>query len=121
MTYKNSVELTGIVGAARHTTVSGKRLCHFNVATNLAYKTSDGCPVIETTWHDCQYWEKDDKEYPVDLKRGTKVHVCGMLVNQRYTGTDGVQRNSVSIRVHSVKMIDGEGNLEMEIEKNDKS
>ena len=121
MTFKNAIELVGIIGSVRHTEVRGRRLCQFTVATNYAYSSKESGPVIETTWHDCQYWEKDGKEYPVDLKRGSLVQVCGMLVNQRYTGTDGVQRNSVSIRVHSVKMIDGEGNLEMEIEKNDKS
>lgn len=118
MTFKNTIELVGIVGSARHTEVNGRRLCQFTVATNYSYISKQSGPVIETTWHDCQYWEKDDKEYPVDLKRGTQVHVCGMLVYQRYTGTDGVQRNSISIRVHSVKMIVGEGNLETEIEQN---
>ena len=45
----NRVELRGIVGTSRVTEVGDRNLINFSLATNYAYKDSDGCPVIETT------------------------------------------------------------------------
>ena len=43
------VELRGIIGTSRVTEVGDRNLINFSLATNYAYKDSDGCPVIETT------------------------------------------------------------------------
>jgi single-strand DNA-binding protein len=40
------------------------------------------------------------------LKKGSKVYVEGSLATRKYTGKDGVERNSTSITVRELHMLD---------------
>ena len=71
MEYINNVELLGFAGKSRR---SGDRTV-LQVATEYVYRSEDGCPTIETTWHtvvvDCE----------TQFRWGDMVHVKGRLVN----------------------------------------
>ncbi len=45
----NRIEIRGNVGNVSINTVGDTRVAHFSVATNYAYKTQNGEPVIDTT------------------------------------------------------------------------
>ena len=45
----NRVELQGIVGTSKVTSIGDKKTIRFSLATNYAYKDKEGYPVIETT------------------------------------------------------------------------
>ena len=47
----NKIELRGNVGNIRVQAVGENEVANFSLATNFAYKSKDGTPVIETTWH----------------------------------------------------------------------
>lgn len=45
----NRVELQGIVGTSKVTSIGDKKAVRFSLATNYVYKDKEGYPVIETT------------------------------------------------------------------------
>ncbi|MFZ2338245.1 MAG: single-stranded DNA-binding protein [Bacteroidales bacterium] len=50
---RNKVQLIGRLGQDPEirTLESGKKVAHFNLATNESYKNAEGAKVDETTWH----------------------------------------------------------------------
>lgn len=114
MEYRNSVELVGVVGSARHTEVAGRGLWQFTVATNRLYRDSDSCPVVETCWHTCQYWEREDAGHHCSLEKGAVVRVTGRLSNQRYTGADGFERSVFSVVATQVEIMHDVESLQLE-------
>jgi single-strand DNA-binding protein len=98
----NRVELRGTVGSIYVKEFGTTRCVNFSVATNYCFKDRDGCPVIETTWHRVLAWEKPDTADAFKMKKGDSVHVLGRLRIQRYTGADGVERQTVEILAQRV-------------------
>ena len=102
MEYLNKVELVGVIGSARTIPV-GTQFCYrFSVATDYSYRDTDGTPVIETTWHSCTAFLKDEEP---ELKKGARVRLEGRLRNIRFTDTDGNERTVSDIIVNTVKVI----------------
>ena len=99
----NKIEIRGRVGNSRIVEVSGKNVCHFSVATNSVFRTTDGQMVEEVTWHNCTLW--GSRKYP-DLgivKVGGGIEVKGRMKISRYTGSDGVDRYSYEVIVSECK------------------
>jgi single-strand DNA-binding protein len=101
----NRIELRGTVGAVRNFDVGSKRLCRFSVATNYAYNSTNGMPVVETTWHQVVAWEGKGIETE-GLKKGGGVEVTGRLRQMSYTAADGSQRTSYEVIASKVKPIE---------------
>lgn len=97
MEHLNKVILQGVVGTAKTTEISGRKLTRFSVATNSAYKNSEGYPIIETTWHYVVDWSG------TDLKGGDAVRVEGRIKNNRFTSADGSERFSTEVYATSVE------------------
>ena len=95
----NKVELCGIVGSVRFTTVCNKRMATFSLATNYMYKDSQGCPVIETTWHQIKAWDCPE------ISKGSKVHVLGRLRANRYTDANGNQKFVYEVLASEVTLL----------------
>ena len=93
----NKVELIGTVGSVYVKEFGTTKVANFSVATNYCYKSSQGEPVIETTWHRVIAWESPDNADAFRIGKGDQVHVIGRLRVQRYTGADGVERQAVEI------------------------
>lgn len=105
-TQLNRVELIGTVGSCRIQEAMETRIARFTVATNYAYKSKDGCPVIETTWSTAVFLDKAGGSNCLDqLAKGTKVHLIGRLRNQRITGEDGTQRTLTEIAVSNLEVM----------------
>ena len=95
----NKVELVGMVGNVRHTPVGVSHAYNFSVATNYAYRDTDGNPVIETTWHNCYYMCREEDER---IKKGANLRVYGRIQAQRYIDIAGREIESYRILVNRI-------------------
>ena len=102
----NRIEIRGNVGSVMINTVGDTRVAHFSVATNYAYKTQNGEPVIETTWHNVTAWE-GSKGVPSlgFITKGAPVYACGRLRTQKYMGNDGTEKYSLEILASTVELV----------------
>lgn len=75
------------------------------MATNRAYRSEDGTPVIETTWHECsKVWKSETPE--VEIAKGDYIHVWGRIQIERYTDTDGIERTLCNIVCQKIEKVD---------------
>lgn len=86
--------------------VGGKQVINFSVAHSESY-TKDGQKVEKTTWVECAYWS-ESKIAPYLLK-GTQVYVEGAPEVRQWTGADGKQGASLSLRVFTVQLLGSKG------------
>ena len=108
----NAVTLRGIIGSVRVTDIQDRKVAHFTVATNYAFKTKDGMVEIEIQWHNVSAWEGNKIADLTALQKGQSVEVQGRIRNQRYTASDGTERYCTEILAREVKIL--EGHLAME-------
>lgn len=101
----NKVELIGTVESVYIKEFGNTRCVNFSVATNHCFKDMSGCPVIETTWHRVLAWEDPDAADAFKLEKGSPVHVIGRIRVQRYTGADGVERQTVEIVASKIENV----------------
>ena len=105
----NKIELCGFVGSARKVNNENGGVLHaaFTLATNFAYRNSNGDPVIETTWHNVTGFAGPGiKEKTLTaLEKGCRAHVIGRLRNVRYTGGDGIERTMSEIIATCVEIV----------------
>lgn len=102
----NRIELRGKVGFSRVQQFNSRRVAHFTVATNYAYKDRDGVPVIETTWHSVSAWEGRDVVNPDQIRKGSKVYVVGRLRSQNYTDKEGQERAIYEVLANKVALVE---------------
>ena len=100
MEQMNKVELKGRVGNVRIQSVGNAKNVRFAMATNYVYNGRNGCPVIETTWHNVSAWDKG-----TELQKGDCVHVVGRLRNQRFTDSEGREQVIVEVVASEVEKI----------------
>ena len=93
----NRIELRGIVGSVYVKDFGNAKVANFSVATNYCFKSKDGTPVIETTWHRVVAWEGENIKNLQQLQKGTNVHVIGRIRSQRYIAADGSERTVFEI------------------------
>lgn len=110
----NRIEIRGNVGSVKIQTVGDKRVMKLTIATNYVYKDKDGEPVIETTWHVVTVWEGRNMPDFSKFEKGVKVHVIGRLRNQKYMGSDGIERTAYDIQASKVALLEGEESLQYE-------
>ena len=105
----NRIELRGTVGSIRVQTISEKHVARISLVTNYVYKSKDGDPVIETTWHNISAWE--NKSFPdlTTIQKGDRLHVLGRLRNQRFLGSDGIERTSCEVSANRLQKIEPDG------------
>ena len=111
----NRIEIRGNVGNVRIQNVGGKNVAKLTVATSMAYKAQDGCPVIETTWHNVTAYEGKDIRDLNKLERGSRVYVTGRMRNQRYTDAAGESRNFCEVLANTLSILDCEGSLQYQM------
>ena len=102
----NRIELRGIVGSVRTQHVSDETITRFSMATIYAYKDKDGCPVIETTWHNVLIWNAPEAQL---LAPGSRVYVSGRLRAFRYVTADGLDRVSVEVVAQQLEVVETVG------------
>ena len=101
----NKIELRGNVGNIRVQAVGENEVANFSLATNFAYKSKDGTPVIETTWHNVTAWEGRNIPDLSIIRKGQPIYVNGRFRVQRVTGSDGVEKNFNEILASTVEAV----------------
>ncbi len=78
------------------------KVCNFTVATNRNWTSSSGMKQEETEYHQVIAWDKLAEICGLYLKKGGKVYVEGRMATRKYTGKDGVERNSTEVVANNV-------------------
>lgn len=102
----NKIEILGRIGSVRVHDLGNTKVANMSVATSHAYMGKDNCPVIETTWHSVVIWGGDALNEFESLEKGRAVHIIGRIRNQRYTGTDGMERTVSEVVASNVRFIE---------------
>ena len=109
MEFINEVILQGIVGNIRVDTFNGVKMARLSLATNRAYTSKDGMAVVDTTWHNVVARENPDKPDAISnlnaISKGDKIHVTGYIHNNKYTGTDGLDRTVTEIKATTLAYV----------------
>ena len=92
MEHINRVELRGNVGTVRLNEHNGKKVANFSLVTELLYKSREGVPISDTTWHNIVAWSGKDIADPSLITKGSQVHVTGRIRTVKYTSADGVEK-----------------------------
>lgn len=104
---RNKVQLIGRLGQDPEirTLESGKKVAHFNLATNESYKNADGAKVDETTWHSIVAWNGLAEITSKFLAKGREVCIEGRINYRSYTDKNGNQRNVTEIVATDLVML----------------
>ena len=102
----NKIEIRGYVGSITVHHMGERDMARFTVATSTAYKDKDGGAVIETCWHNVLAWSGKNIQELDKITKGGKVYVLGRLRNQKYTGMDGIERNTYDILASRLTLLD---------------
>lgn len=114
MICKNYVELIGVVGAVQNSVISGRKICRISLATNRAYRDSEGCPVITTSWFTIRFWETKECPIPENLEKCDKLRVEGRIDVLKYVNPDGIAQTIYEIAAKRLEKIDQMECLQME-------
>lgn len=98
----NKIELKGNVGKIRIIETPTGKVAHFSLATNYVYNNRDKEAVVETCWHSIVVWEGKGIQNADQIVKGSKVYVCGRLRQSKYTGSDGVERQTYEVLANKV-------------------
>lgn len=101
----NRITLRGIVGNIRVSDISGKKVARISLATNYAYKTQDGCAVIETSWHSVVAWDKPEFPPLDSIQRGDAIYIEGRLRQQRYTDSAGSEHTVTEVIASKLELV----------------
>ena len=77
---RNKVQLIGRLGQDPEirTLENGKKVAHFNLATNESYKNGEGTRIEETTWHTIVAWNGLADLSSRFLSKGKEVCIEGV-------------------------------------------
>ena len=104
---RNRVQLIGNLGQDPEikTPDSGKKVAKFTLATNDAYKNSDGQKIEETMWHNIVAWNGLADRASKYLKKGNEVVVNGRLVYRTYDDKNGVTKYITEIVLNEILLL----------------
>ena len=105
MDYINKVELRGNVGTVRLNEHNGKQVVNFSLATELLYKSREGVPVSEMTWHNVVAWSGKDIADLNLITKGTPVHLTGRIRSNKYTSADGVEKYFYEVMANKLRIV----------------
>ena len=105
MEHLNKIELRGIIGSVYVKDFGNTKSANFSVATDYCFKSQDGTPVIETTWHRVIAWEGNQIKNLDQLKKGCGVHVIGRIRSQKYIASDGTEKSVFEVIASKVELI----------------
>ena len=105
MEHINKVEIRGNVGTVRLNEHNGKKVANFSVVTDFLYKSREGIPLSETTWHNVVAWSGKDIANLDLVTKGTQVHIQGRLRGNKYTSVDGVEKFFYEIMANKLQIV----------------
>lgn len=104
----NKVILVGNLGRDPEIryTPSGQAVANVSIATTSRRKDkATGDAIEETQWHRVTFYERMAEIAGEYLRKGAAVYVEGRLKYGKYTGQDGVERNTVDIIATELQML----------------
>ena len=89
-------------------TPSGSAVCNVSIATTRNWKSKDsGERVEETEWHRVVFYDRLAEIAGEYVKKGRPVYVEGRLKYGKYTGQDGIEKNTVDIIATELQLMGG--------------
>ena len=86
----------------------GKAACSISVATSSRRKDRNTGEVVEDTqWHRVQFFDRLAEVVGDYVKKGGRIYVEGRLRYGKYTGTDGVERNTCDVIATELQLLSG--------------
>ena len=104
----NKVILVGNVGRDPEMRYlpSGKAVCSVSVATSSRRKDqATGETVEDTQWHRVQFFDRLAEIAGEYVKKGRPIYVEGRLRYGKYTGSDGVERNTCNVIATELQLL----------------
>jgi single-strand DNA-binding protein len=87
---------------------SGQAVANISIATSSRRKDkATGEMVEDTQWHRVQFFDKLAEIVGEYVKKGTPIYVEGRLRYGKYTGQDGVERNTTDIIANEMQLLGG--------------
>lgn len=107
MEFLNRIEVKGVVGSIRTSTLDSNQAVRFSLATEYCYKAKDGMCVVETTWFSVIGFksERITQSTIENIKRGNNVYVVGRVRQQRYVDGNGIERSQDEILAQAISII----------------
>ncbi|MFC1736133.1 single-stranded DNA-binding protein [Candidatus Hydrogenedentota bacterium] len=85
---------------------SGTAVMNFSVASSRFYTGNDGQKKEDTTFVDCQVWDKTAEYWSDKLGKGRPVLVEGNLRSRSWETNEGQKRTKVEINVRRLHVLD---------------
>ena len=107
MEFLNRIEVKGVVGSSRTTTLDNNQIITFSLATEYYYTDKSGMGVVETTWFTVRGFKRDGIAQSTieNIKRGNNVYVVGRIRQQRYVDGDGIEQRQNEIMAQTISII----------------
>lgn len=106
----NKVILMGNVGRDPEVRYlpNGTAVANVSLATSSRRKDRNTGEVVEETqWHRLQFFERLAEVAGEYVKKGRPIYVEGRLRYGKYTGSDGVERNTTDVIVTELQLLGG--------------
>jgi len=107
----NKVELIGNLtrDPELRYTPQGTAVCTFGLATNRYWTTESGEKKEDAEFHRIVAWQKLGELCGQLLAKGRKVYVEGRLQTRRWTGQDGVEKQTTEVVINDMIILDSRG------------
>lgn len=99
-------------------TPQGTAVATFSLATNRQWKTESGEARDEAEYHRLVAWDKLGEICAQFLKKGSKAYFEGRLQTRKWTGQDGVEKQTTEIVVSDMLMLDSRRSDDLEVPDN---
>jgi len=99
-------------------TPQGTAVATFSLATNRQWKTESGEARDEAEYHRLVAWDKLGEICAQFLKKGSKAYFEGRLQTRKWTGQDGVEKQTTEIVVSDMLMLDSRRSEDFEVPDN---
>jgi single-strand DNA-binding protein len=103
----NKVILMGRLGKdpAIRRLENGRIVANVTLATN-DYYTRDGQRLENTEWHNLEMWDKQAELAEKYLKKGRVIYVEGKIKTDKFTDSEGLEKQVRKIRVQTLQLVD---------------
>ncbi len=84
---------------------NGRIVANATLATN-DYYTRDGQRLENTEWHNLEMWDKHAEIAEKYLKKGRVIYVEGKIKTDKFTDSEGQEKQVRKIRVQTLQLVD---------------
>ena len=105
MEFLNRIEIQGIIGSIKIIPVGDTRVARFSVCTETSYSGTAGI-VIDCCWFNVSAWESEKITCLDQLEKGKAVRVSGRVRVQRYTDSEGNEKQCWEVMAREVNLLE---------------